>query len=458
MVRGRIWDPLVRLFHWSLAIAFAVAWFVRSESAIHETAGEIVLILIIVRAAWGLIGPASARFETFVKGPIPTAKYLWSIVRGQPRHYPGHNPAGAAMIGALLLALVTTTVSGILMTTTALWGNGWIEWLHGTAATLCVWLIGFHLLGVIVACFQHRENLPRAMIDGWKWVEHGTQSYLGAGVFTLRRIAAAAFVVAFSAAAWSGGQSLLNASYWRMDKIVAAAAAEHGCDVAGIAGPRIEIFPRIKLHYDVAVKNTDDVVPAEVPGHLALQRRPKIEPAVFAADCVEAPAEITSALLGDAPAATPGLPPAHLSEAASSPRKVRVDSSPDLEGQPKLASPTRSEPETSTSDTATPPKNVRVSALTDDPPPEASTRPRAKPVAAKRIKQVVFKKKQKRKRKRKDRRGGGKPLHTASKRDPVDGFGAEHHDDARRSDDDSDSRSGNSGRGGSDNSGSGGDD
>ena len=106
-----------------------------SSASRGSTAGEIILILIIARAAWGLIGPASARFETFVTGPRAALSYVWSILRGRPAHFLGHNPAGAAMIGTLLLCLAATTVSGVLMTTTALWGNGWIEWIHGTAAT-----------------------------------------------------------------------------------------------------------------------------------------------------------------------------------------------------------------------------------------------------------------------------------------------------------------------------------
>ena len=59
-VRERVWDPLVRLFHWSLAIAFFTAWFESSEAAIHETAGKTVLVLIVIRTVWGLIGPFSA--------------------------------------------------------------------------------------------------------------------------------------------------------------------------------------------------------------------------------------------------------------------------------------------------------------------------------------------------------------------------------------------------------------
>jgi cytochrome b len=283
--RGRVWDPLVRLFHWSLAAAFATAWFERSEAAIHETAGKIVLVLIIVRAAWGLVGTASARFDSFIKGPLATVRYVWSILRGSPAHHLGHNPAGAAMIGALLLSLTVTTASGILMTTAALWGNGWIEWIHGTAATLSVWLIAGHLVGVLAACIQHRENLPLAMISGRKWVTEGTKPYLGGSRFSARRLAAVFTLIFFSAIAWGGSESVLNASIWRMEKIVAAEVGKHGCEVAGIQGPRLELYPEIKLRYDVAIGGREAKAEAVIAAALAMQPRPRIDLSAFAPLC-----------------------------------------------------------------------------------------------------------------------------------------------------------------------------
>jgi cytochrome b len=159
MKNERVWDPLVRLFHWSLVAAFATAWWGRGETVIHETAGKVVICLIIFRAVWGLIGPASARFENFIAGPKATLAYVLDILRGKPAHHIGHNPAGAAMIGLMLLTIAATAASGVLMTTTALWGNAWIEWIHGTSAYLTLLLIAAHLLGILAAAIQHHENL-----------------------------------------------------------------------------------------------------------------------------------------------------------------------------------------------------------------------------------------------------------------------------------------------------------
>ncbi len=293
-VRGRVWDPLVRLFHWSLAAAFAIAWFERGEAAIHETAGLVVLVLVIIRAAWGLIGPASARFETFIKGPIATAAYVFSIMRGRPAHFLGHNPAGAAMIAALLLALTATAASGLLMTTTALWGNAWIEWIHGTAATASVWLIAGHLAGVLLASLQHREILPLAMITGRKWMPGHTQAFLGASKFSPWRLIGATAIVLTCALAWGGSTALLNASLWRMNKIVTAAAVKQGCEVQGVAGPRLELYPEFNLRYEVAVAGRSEALEAIVGGRLALQKRPEIDISALAVKCAPSTFKTTS--------------------------------------------------------------------------------------------------------------------------------------------------------------------
>jgi cytochrome b len=285
MKNERVWDPLVRLFHWSLVAAFATAWWERGEAIIHETAGKIVIGLIIFRAAWGLIGPASARFENFVRGPQATRNYIASVLSGRPAHHIGHNPAGAAMIGLMLLTLVATAASGVLMTTTALWGNGWIEWIHGTSANLMLFLIAGHLLGIVVAAIQHRENLVWSMITGWKWVPFNTDPYLGNVKLTLRSLAGAVMAVALSVAVWNGSTALLNASVWRMHKSLLAELKKAGCETAVVTGPRVEIYPAFQLHYDVVPEIGKASLFKTVSAGEAFQRRPELSFDELTSDC-----------------------------------------------------------------------------------------------------------------------------------------------------------------------------
>jgi cytochrome b len=63
----KVWDPLVRLVHWSMVACVSAAWLV-SEGRIHDAAGYLLLVLIAVRILWGFSGPRYARFANFV-GP-----------------------------------------------------------------------------------------------------------------------------------------------------------------------------------------------------------------------------------------------------------------------------------------------------------------------------------------------------------------------------------------------------
>ncbi len=165
----RVWDPIVRLFHWSLVIAFTVAWLTGDElKRIHEWAGYVIVGLLAVRMIWGFAGTPYARFANFLYRPSTVMSFLLDTARFRAKRYLGHNPAGGAMVMALLMMLAATTTTGILMTSDAYWGVEWVENLHGIAANLTIVLVGLHLAGVFVASIEHRENLVGAMITGRK--------------------------------------------------------------------------------------------------------------------------------------------------------------------------------------------------------------------------------------------------------------------------------------------------
>jgi cytochrome b len=164
-----VWDPLVRLFHWSLVASFAVAWATGDElERLHELAGYVIVGLVGFRIIWGIIGTRHARFSDFVYRPSAVAGNLADILRQRAERYLGHSPAGGAMAVALILVLSVTTATGILMTDARFGAAEWLEEAHELAANLALILVGLHLAGVGVASFQHRENLVKAMITGRK--------------------------------------------------------------------------------------------------------------------------------------------------------------------------------------------------------------------------------------------------------------------------------------------------
>ncbi len=165
----KIWDPLLRLFHWSLVASFAVAWLSAEDMAgLHEWAGYAAAALIAFRLVWGLIGPRYARFSQFLKSPQATLGYIRAILRGDEPRYLGHNPAGAAMTLLMLASLAGTAWTGWLLTVPAFRSAEWVRGGHSALSSLMLILVLLHVAGVIHAGLRHHENLVRAMITGTK--------------------------------------------------------------------------------------------------------------------------------------------------------------------------------------------------------------------------------------------------------------------------------------------------
>lgn len=165
----KVWDPFVRLFHWSLVSAFAIAWISADEwDLVHEYAGYIVAGLIGLRVIWGLIGARYARFTDFFYKPSVIFGYLKDSLSLKAKRYLGHNPAGGAMVLALLLSLAAVSATGIMMTTETFWTAEWVEEVHEAAANLTLGLVILHVAGVVFSSLEHRENLIKSMFTGLK--------------------------------------------------------------------------------------------------------------------------------------------------------------------------------------------------------------------------------------------------------------------------------------------------
>jgi cytochrome b len=174
----------VRFFHWSLVLAFALAyWSAKAgKHELHALLGYFLVGLVLARLVWGMIGSHYARFTNFIHAPAEVLRYLKAIAAGHPRRFLGHNPAGGIMVIALLATLVFITFTGLTVLAVIdfdgpLLGllkpmtdqEAYAAWSsHAYAVNIILGMVGLHLLGVIVATVQHRENLVRAMITGYK--------------------------------------------------------------------------------------------------------------------------------------------------------------------------------------------------------------------------------------------------------------------------------------------------
>ncbi|MHA7968348.1 cytochrome b/b6 domain-containing protein [Rhizobium sp. CAU 1783] len=165
----KVWDPFVRLFHWSLVGLFAFSYATGDEwKSAHVVSGYLIGSLIAMRVLWGLFGSEHARFVNFIYSPVTVLSFLADTARMRAKRYIGHNPAGGAMVIALLLTVGGIATTGYMMTTDAYWGIEWVEDTHKILVNVALGLIALHVAGVVLASVEHGENLVRAMVTGRK--------------------------------------------------------------------------------------------------------------------------------------------------------------------------------------------------------------------------------------------------------------------------------------------------
>jgi cytochrome b len=199
----RVWDPLVRITHWTTALGFFIAYFSEDALTLHVWAGYVVGILLVLRTVWGFIGPRHARFVDFLYRPGEVFAYLRDLTTFRGRRYLGHSPAGGAMAMVLWFGMAVIVGSGLVLYAIEEnagplagvvgpsvaapeigessvagedeeheregAGNGelWEE-VHEILANLTLILVLAHIAGVLLASYVHQENLTRAMITGQK--------------------------------------------------------------------------------------------------------------------------------------------------------------------------------------------------------------------------------------------------------------------------------------------------
>lgn len=165
----RVWDPIVRVGHWLLALTVLFAWLTRHRPGPwHEWIGYASLATIAVRLIWGWRASGYARFADFVHGPRETFAYGRALLGGSEPRTLGHNPLGGWMIIALLATATIVGASGWLYTTDRFWGVEWVETLHRRSTNVLWMLVGLHIAGVLYTSVRHRENLVAAMLHGRK--------------------------------------------------------------------------------------------------------------------------------------------------------------------------------------------------------------------------------------------------------------------------------------------------
>jgi cytochrome b len=182
--RVRIWDLPTRVFHILLAIAVA-GLFVTGElggNAMqwHFLLGYLVLVLVLFRLVWGVVGGHWSRFVNFVPRPSSLLVYVRLLRAKQATHSIGHNPLGAlsvlGMLGFLLLQVVSGLMSDDEIANTGPWAalvpTDWVslatEYHSDIGKVLLIVLVCLHVATVLFYKRVKKDDLITPMLTGDK--------------------------------------------------------------------------------------------------------------------------------------------------------------------------------------------------------------------------------------------------------------------------------------------------
>ncbi len=167
--RVRVWDPLVRVFHWSLVSCVVLnSWVVEEGETIHQWLGYAAAALVGLRLIWALIGSRHARFTDWFPTPRRVREHVTALLHGEVPTHTGHNPLGALMMLTLMALVLGLGLTGWLQGTDAFWGVDWVQELHEGLAAMLVWLAALHAAAALVMGRIERTRLIKAMVTGVK--------------------------------------------------------------------------------------------------------------------------------------------------------------------------------------------------------------------------------------------------------------------------------------------------
>lgn len=176
----RIWDPFVRLFHWTLVLLLAFSWWSGEQHDMenHRLSGYAILALLVFRIGWGLVGPRTARFTGFLRGPGAVTAYARTLGSRTRHHTDGHNPLGGWSVVAMLAVLLAMVIAGLFAVDVDGLESGpladYISFDQGRTAAqahelifnVILGLVALHVLAVAFYLLWKRHNLARAMVTG----------------------------------------------------------------------------------------------------------------------------------------------------------------------------------------------------------------------------------------------------------------------------------------------------
>lgn len=182
-MKSYIWSMPTRIFHWLLALFVLITFLTDDDNLIkyHTIIGYAILILLIFRVFWGLLGPKYSKFKDFSFSIEKSKTYIKNIFDTEQK-YIGHNPIASIVMISMLILLFFVIFSGSL-TLGIQEGKGIFSFLNNTfykemeifeeiheiLSNIVIGLIILHLLGVLSdKVLKPKHETLNSIFNGYK--------------------------------------------------------------------------------------------------------------------------------------------------------------------------------------------------------------------------------------------------------------------------------------------------
>lgn len=182
------WDPYTRIWHWLLMLGIIFQYIsgeiLDDQIQNHALVGYGLLGMMTFRVLWGVIGPETIRFATF----IPTPTHLLTYITGKKSTpYATHNPLGALAVLGFIVIIFIQSLSGLFMTDDIFFTGPLHSWLtgditdiitrmHDWAFNLLLLFVVIHIAAVLYHRFTTEPYIIKAMLTGHKPIAHKYQT------------------------------------------------------------------------------------------------------------------------------------------------------------------------------------------------------------------------------------------------------------------------------------------
>lgn len=163
-----IWEPLIRVIHWLLVIAFTLNYFLlESGSDLHQIVGYVAFCAILTRIAWGFFSNGYGGLSHLKLGLESFNQHFAHLKEKKIPPKSGHNPIGWLMILCTWLLFIGLAVTGFMLEEVDyFFGSSLVEDIHSILSDVLYALVILHIIAVFFVAWWGKVSLIRPMITG----------------------------------------------------------------------------------------------------------------------------------------------------------------------------------------------------------------------------------------------------------------------------------------------------